>query len=159
MTNAHRRRPSGLAANRGFTLIELLAVVVLMGVLATFAVQRSKQTIDQARVARATGDIRAIMVDIMAYSAAAPGQALPLVLSDIDRAGMVDPWGRPYVYVNFKVGGSPRTDVFGVPLNSSFDVYSLGEDGASTTSIVAGPSQDDVVLGMDGGFIGKATRY
>jgi general secretion pathway protein G len=154
-----RRNSERQAASRGFTLIELMAVVVVVGTLAAFAVVRSKYTIDQARVARATGDIRAILVDVMAYSAASSSQALPLSLSDIDRAGMLDPWGRPYVYVNFKLGGSPRTDVFGVDLNSQFDVYSMGEDGASSPSLTAGSSLDDVVLGMDGGFIGKATRY
>ena len=50
-------------------------------------------------------------------------------------------------------------DQFGVPVNTAFDLYSLGEDGSSSPSIMTMPSQDDVLLGDDGGFIGLATRY
>ena len=136
-----------------------MIVVVVMGVLSTLAVARTKYTIEQARVTRAIGDVRAIAIDIQGFQAASPGQALPASLGDVDRAGLTDPWGRPYVYVNFKLGGSPRTDVFGVDLNAEYDVYSLGPDGGSAISITAGVSQDDIVLAGDGGFIGRAARY
>ncbi|MBK6780684.1 MAG: prepilin-type N-terminal cleavage/methylation domain-containing protein [Gemmatimonadetes bacterium] len=43
---------------RGFTIIELLAVVVILGVLAGFAVPKLRETTEQARMARAIGDIR-----------------------------------------------------------------------------------------------------
>ena len=149
-------RPQGRG---GFTLIELLTVVVVMGILATIGVARTKYVSEQARTTRAIGDIRAITNDVQAYQAASPGHALPPGLSDIDRAGLLDPWGRPYIYVLFSVGGTPRTDVFGIDLNSEFDIYSMGPDGASAISITAGASQDDVVMAGDGGFIGRASRY
>ena len=143
----------------GFTVIELLTVVTVMGTLSIMAVGRGKYTIEQAKVAKAIGDIRAISADILGYQASATGQVLPNSLVDVDRAGVLDPWGNPYVYVNLKLGGTPRTDVFGVPLNTEFDVYSLGPDGASSTSLSSGASQDDVVRGADGGFIGRGSRY
>jgi general secretion pathway protein G len=154
-----RRLTARQAASLGFTVIELMTVVVVMGGLAALAVVRSKYTIEQARVAKAIGDIKAIATDVLGYQAAASGASLPLSLADVDRAGLLDPWGRPYVYVNFSLGGSPRTDVFGVNLNSAYDIYSLGPDGASSPSLTAGASQDDVVMGNDGGFIGRATRF
>jgi general secretion pathway protein G len=141
----------------GFTLIELLTVLVVLGGLASLAVPRTEYTIDQAETARATGDIRAIFNDILSYVAA--GGALPASLNDVDRGALMDPWGRPYGYVDLSSGGTPRTDVFGVPLNADFDVYSRGPDGARATSVTAGVSQDDVVRGNDGGFIGRASRY
>lgn len=147
------------ARSRGFTVIELMTVVVVMGALVTMGYARSKYTIEQGKLAKAIGDIRAIQVDIAGYQVASPTQALPATLADVDRAGLMDPWGRPYVFVNFSTGGSPRTDVFGVNLNVEYDVYSLGPDGASALSLTSGTSQDDVVLGMDGGFIGRASRY
>ncbi len=150
------RRQAGF---RGFTIIELMTVVVVMGILVTMGYARSKYTIEQGKLAKAIGDIRAIQVDIAGYQVASPSQALPATLTDIDRAGLMDPWGRPYIFVNFKLGGSPRTDVFGVNLNVEYDVYSMGPDGSSALSLTAGTSQDDVVLGMDGGFIGRAARY
>ena len=155
-TTALSRRQAGF---RGFTIIELMTVVVVMGTLVTLGYSRSKYIIDQGKVAKAIGDIRALSVDVQGYAVASPSQALPLTLTDIDRQGLLDPWGRPYVYVNLKLGGSPRTDAFGVNLNAEYDVYSLGPDGASALSLTAGPSQDDVVLGGDGGFIGRASRY
>lgn len=147
------------ARSRGFTVIELMTVVVVMGTLVTMGYARSKYTIEQGKLAKAIGDIRAIEADIAGYQVASPSQALPATLADIDRAGLMDPWGRPYVYVNFTTGGTPRTDVFGVNLNTAYDVYSLGPDGASSISLTSGTSQDDVVLGMDGSFIGRASRY
>jgi general secretion pathway protein G len=136
-----------------------MTVVIVMGSLSSLAVARTQYTVEQARIAKAIGDIRAVTNDINGYAAASAGNALPPSLVDIDRAGLLDPWGRPYVYVLFSTGGTPRTDVFGVDLNSEFDVYSMGPDGASAISITAGASQDDVLLAGDGGFIGRASRY
>lgn len=144
-------------AARGFSLIELLIVLVVMGALASMALIRTKYTIDQAKTARAIGDIRAISNDIAGYQTA--GNTLPPGLADVDRAGLLDPWGRAYVYVLFSAGGTPKTDVFGVQLNLQFDVYSMGPDGATATSLTSGASQDDVVRGNDGGFIGRGSRY
>jgi general secretion pathway protein G len=153
----HRRSRAVPRREAGFTVIELLTVLVVMGVLAAMAVIRTSATVEQGRIARAIGDIRAIQAEVQGYLAA--GNALPASLADIDRVGLLDPWGRPYVYVNFALSGPPRTDVFGIDLNTDFDVYSLGPDGATATSITAGVSQDDVVRGADGGFIGRASRY
>jgi len=154
-----RRLSARQAAALGFTIIELMAVTTIMGTLSVMAMARTSYTVTQARIAKATGDIRALAADIQGYQTASAGHALPPGLVDIDRAGILDPWGRPYVYVLFSAGGTPRTDVFGVDLNSEYDVYSMGPDGLSTTSITAGSSQDDVLLGNDGGFIGRATRF
>ncbi len=154
-----RRLTARQAASLGFTLIELMTVTVVMGTIAGMATAKVNFTLQQARVAKATGDIRAITADILGYQTSSPGKTLPPGLADVDRAGILDPWGRPYVYINFSTGGVPRTDVFGVDLNAEFDLYSSGVDGASATSITAGPSQDDVLLGNDGGFIGRASRF
>jgi general secretion pathway protein G len=146
-----RRLSPRQAASLGFSIIELMTVVVVMGGLSTLVVARTEYTVKQAKFARAIGDIRAIAQDVQGYTAATQGQALPPSLAHVDRDGLRDPWGRPYQYVNFSSGGTPRTDVFGVELNSEYDIYSLGPDG--------GPSIDDVILANDGGFIGRAARF
>ena len=155
--NVIARRPALRLDRRGFTIIELMTVITVMSSLAAIAVSRTQATIDLAKVARAIGDIRAIQVDIVGYQSA--GQALPAGLVDVGRDQLLDPWGRPYVYVNFSLGGSHRTDRFGVDLNTEFDVYSQGPDGGSATSLSAGASQDDVVRANDGGFIGKGSKF
>lgn len=130
--------------------------MVVMGTLAALGVAKTKYTVEQAKIAKAIGDLRALSADIAGYVSA--GNALPATLVDVDRAGLLDPWDRPYVYVPFP-GGSPRTDVFGVDLNADYDVYSMGPDGATATSLTASVSQDDVVRGNDGSFLGRASRY
>ena len=46
-----------------------------------------------------------------------------------------------------------------VPLNSDFDLYSLGPDGISALALPAAPSQDDVVRAANGAYIGLGANY
>lgn len=145
---------------RGFTLLELLAVMAIIGVLSAIAVPRIRTAIDQARVAKAIGDIKNMQTDLQAIEAS--GQPLPATLAGIGRAGLLDPWGNPYVYVVFPPGpppGSARQDAFAVPVNSTFDLYSLGKDGMSSPSFLSPDSRDDVVRANDGGFIGLVKKF
>ena len=43
------------------------------------------------------------------------------------------------------------------PLNSDYDLYSMGKDGASQSSLMAKVSRDDVVRALDGRFMGRAS--
>lgn len=45
------------------------------------------------------------------------------------------------------------------PLNSDFDLYSMGKDGNTAKPITAKISQDDIIRANDGGFVGLARRY
>ena len=122
-------------------------------------------------MAKAFGDIKAILTELNAFEA--EGRPLPNSLVDIGRAGALDPWGRPYQYLPFPAAGGPsatacdtgafpggtRVDQFAVPVNCTYDLYSLGKDGATAPDFTAGSAQDDIVRASDGGFIGKAERY
>ncbi len=52
-----------------------------------------------------------------------------------------------------------RRDRFLVPINTYYDLYSVGKDGASVAPLTAGPSKDDIVRANDGGFIGLGRLY
>jgi general secretion pathway protein G len=55
--------------------------------------------------------------------------------------------------------GQPRKDRFLVPINTDFDLYSVGRDGESVPSLNAVKSRDDVVRAANGAFIGLASRF
>ena len=142
----------------GFALIELLSVVAIIGVLAAIAIPRNREIVERARVAKAIGDLRTLAIDI--YSA----DPLPSSLATINRNTLLDPWGRPYVYLLFPVGrrgvpGGARKDRFLVPINSQFDLYSLGKDGVSSPPLTSRRSRDDVIMANDGGYYGLASKY
>ena len=46
-----------------------------------------------------------------------------------------------------------------MPLNSEYDLYSKGKDGASAPALTAAASKDDIVRANDGGFVGLAINY
>lgn len=140
-------------------MIEMLLAMIIIGTIASIATPRLTGLIDNARGAAAIGDLDAIHTDIIGY--VAQHDSLPPSLAAIGWGGRRDPWNQAYMYLNFAgaIPGNARVDQFGVPLNTGFDMYSLGEDGASSPSIMTQASQDDILLGDDGGFIGLATRY
>lgn len=147
-------------ARTGFTLIELIAVITMMGLLLGIAVPRMEDVLKTVRVTRAIADISAIQLDILAY--AATNDSLPSSLAAVGRAGVLDPWGNPYQYLKYDGSKNPagaRKDRALHPLNSDFDLYSMGADGASVAPITAKASQDDIIRANDGGYIGLARLY
>jgi general secretion pathway protein G len=143
----------------GFTLVELAIVIVVLGALAVMAVPNYSRALEAARVARAIGDIQTIEKDIVSYEV--EFDTTPPSLAAVGRGAMLDPWRRPYVYADFAtVGtGGARKDRFLVPLNSTYDLYSVGRDGVSSPPMNAQNSRDDVVRANDGGFVGLAVNY
>lgn len=149
----------------GWTLIELLLVLAIVGTLASLAIIKMQDAINHARVAKAIGDIETIQAELTGFES--DDDTLPVTLDGIDRAGYLDPWGRPYQYFKFPTGargqggsiGQARKDRFLVPLNSTFDLYSMGKDGESRPPLNARVSHDDIIRANDGGFVGLAAHF
>ena len=149
----------GRSSTNGFTLVETLVALGIMLTLAAIAVPNLMSAIYQAQVAKAVGDIRSIATDIQGYNIS--NYQYPNTLADIGDA-INDPWGNPYQYLNFanaKGKGQMRKDRFLVPINTYFDLYSMGADGKSSSPLTAKNSQDDVIWAGDGDFIGLASQY
>ncbi len=144
----------------GLTLVELMIVVAIIGVLASIATPAYEDYTEKARVANAVSDIASISIKAEAYWNDA--RKYPDILADIGAAGMLDPWDNPYQYLNLfdKQGkGGNRKDRKLNPLNSDFDLYSMGKDGQSKTQITNKESLDDVIRANDGKFIDLAEKY
>lgn len=150
-------RPERRTRRRGFTLIELLVSMAIMGILAALAIPNYSRLRERAFVARAIGDIDALSHDITDYQLTNGG--LPSSLADIGSA-LTDPWGRAYQYIPIGKGkGGFRKDRFLVPINTDYDLYSMGADGASVGPLTSPVSQDDVIRANDGGYIGLASGF
>jgi general secretion pathway protein G len=153
-------RAGRLKPRAGFTLVELLIVMAIVITIAAIAVPNLRAALDAARIARAVADIRALESEITTYEFL--NGKLPDTLVDIGRGNLLDPWGSPYQYLNFanaKGKGQMRKDRFLVPLNSTYDLYSMGRDRKSVPPITANVSQDDIIRASDGGYVGLASQY
>jgi len=150
--------------NRGFTLIEVMIVIAIIGCLSAIAVPNYLKYKNNARVAAAVADIRIIEKQISYYVFDNAGQ-LPNNLSDLPNIGTLnDPWGNPYRYLRINGGppsanGQARRDQFLVPVNTDYDLYSMGADGQTQTPFTAVRGRDDIVRANDGGYVGLASDY
>lgn len=128
--------------------------------IAAIAIPNLMAAVNAAKNAKAIGDLRSIGDDIEAYNVI--NYKYPDSLADIGRDTFPDPWGNPYQYLNFagvNGKGKMRKDRFLVPINTYFDLYSMGPDGDSVPPLTAQPSRDDVIWANDGSFIGLASQY
>lgn len=144
----------------GFTLLELMLTMAIAAILAVVAVPAYRTYVEQARVATAIADIGGIHFKIQRFMNNADNP--PPNLAAIGLDGKLDPWGNAYVYLSFdglKGQGKMRKDKNLVPVNTQYDLYSVGPDGESVPPFTAKKSRDDVVLANDGGFIGRAEDY
>jgi general secretion pathway protein G len=148
-----------MSLNRGFTLIEILIALAVVAVLLFVAAPSYSGYVERTRVNQAITDIVAIAAQVKTYEL--DNRAYPDNLAQVG-ASKLDPWGRPYVYNPFHgnaAKGQARKDKNLVPINSDFDLYSVGKDGASQAPLHAKSSRDDVVRANDGGFVGLASDY
>lgn len=144
----------------GFTLIEILIAIAIIGVLASLAIPKYADYRERARVYQAVTEIHTMSVTISHYILDV--RSPPDTLAQVGAAGKLDPWGRPYQYFNLiskKGNGQARKDKQLNPINTDFDLYSVGKDGSSQSSLMAKTSRDDVIRAGDGRFIGLAEDF
>jgi general secretion pathway protein G len=136
-------------------VISVAAAALIVG---SFAVPAFNGYVERARVARAVSDIGTMSLKLHRWQ-----QDVHLLPENLAQAGIfgVDPWGRPYVYLRAADArrAELRKDDERVPINTDFDLYSLGPDGVSAIALPAAPSRDDVVRAANGAYIGVAANY
>jgi len=148
-----------LRTSKAFTLLEVLIGVAILSVLAGITIPIYTQYKVKLDTAIAVKDIINIQVSIESYLMA--NDANPNSLIDVNMDHLVDAWGNPYQYLDLASSppGFARKDHALVPINSDYDLYSMGPDGQSMAPLTAAKSRDDIVRANNGSFIGLASDY
>lgn len=203
----------------GFTLLELTVTIAIIAILASIATPMYGSALQTARIEKARAEIRMMSSRIDAYRRENQ-DALPPTLADVGYGDHLDPWGNPYLYLNFQTGSGSamelgleyglidpeaipppaptaqriglirtvlnlldlapadrvevetardeiadrvepvqRKDKFLFPLNSDYDLFSLGINGITKVALGHFESLDDVIRANDGGYFGLASHY
>ena len=148
---------------RGFTLFEMLIVVLILGTLLALIIPNVMSMIQRSKVSSAKGDIASIGTKIDNFLL--DNMKLPESLLELDGIRLIDPWGNSYQYLPIlgkeksEISGKWRKDRFLVPLNSDYDLYSMGKDGRSVAPITAKDSYDDIIRANNGDYVGLANKY
>lgn len=147
--------------DNGFTVIELLITVAIIGTLSTILIPTLNEQLEKDKNKQAESDL-ALMSALIGNYIVDYGVP-PDTLDQVGLGDKLDPWGRPYQYLNVfgDTAGppDPRKDLFLHPLNSDYDLYSLGADGKSNTPLTSNQSRDDIIRANNGGYIGIAAEY
>lgn len=147
----------------GFTLLELLIVIAIIGTLASIAIPAYSQFISDARMAVAESDLHNISLRLQSYFSEFNSYPDTLQQAGIT---LTDPWGHAYQYIPIqdraltgKNKVQPRMDKFQHPLNTDFDIWSMGPDGVSQLPLTAKASRDDIIRANNGSYLGLAENY
>jgi len=144
---------------RGFTLVEMAMATAALGLLAAIAVPSYARVLERQKINQCAMDLRNLALRVSHYRT--QHGSIPNSLADLGPPLPKDPWGRDYRFLNFDAAnpGNIRKDHNLHPLNSEFDLYSVGKDGSSVPPLTGRPSRDDVIWARDGGFVGLAADY
>jgi general secretion pathway protein G len=144
---------------RGVTLAEMAIALAIVAVVAFVAVPKYQDYQSQLRVTQAIYDLGDLNFQLQQRMDETKN--VPNDLGEIGQKGKKDPWGRSYVYTPLSGpnAGKARKNKSLHPINTYFDLYSVGADGQSNLPLTSGPSQDDIIVANDGRFIGMAKDY
>ena len=145
-------------------MVELMLTVATIAIIAAYAIPSYQNYVYEAQVTNAINDIKSLDIAIREYVYDNRGN-LPNSLSDLGIAIKPDPWGNPYQYLNIATA-SQQTGNTGIrkdkslhPINSDYDLYSMGRDGKSVAALTAKSSQDDIIRARNGQFVGLASDF
>jgi general secretion pathway protein G len=146
----------------GFSLIELLIAVTILGTLIAIAVPWYEGYREQARISSAIGDLRILDNQLKSYRMS--NEQLPDSLTQVPQGDRKDPWGNTYEYLRIEgketeTTGKVRADKSMNPINTDFDLYSKGVDGATSRQLTSQKGRDDVVRANDGNYFGLGSNF
>lgn len=160
-------------SQKGVTFVELLIALVVASILATMAVafygssapncdnpDAKQGPLMRSKIAQVTGDIGDIHMALSRFELSY--NRYPDSLAEIGMGGRLDPWGNPYQYLvvfGRQDVGPVRKDHNLKPVNSGYDIYSMGPDGVTASPFTSTLGKDDIVMANDGDYFGLACQY
>ena len=143
----------------GITLIEFALIVMIASLVYGMVSPAIYHHMDSAKTNLAKEEIKDISGDIDDFIK--ENGRLPDSLVEVFGEIPLDEWGNPYQYLKHEgaANGKLRKDKNLVPINSDYDLFSMGEDGNSVPPLTAQASKDDIVRANDGKWVGKGEDY
>jgi general secretion pathway protein G len=156
-------KASRQSAVAGFTLLEILVVVAILSILAYIAIATYQGYQTKSKNSAAAAQVMKLSMAITNYWA--ENGVYPDDLSQIPGGQQLDPWQHPLQYL--KIEGADKKDWHGAcrrdrnlnPINTDFDLYSMGADGQTAKQVNNKVSLDDIIRARDGSFIGLAGDF
>ena len=166
-----RERRLTRSRSRAFTLVELVFVVAIVALLISVAMPSFEESKRKQIIAQCESQIVVLSQRLEKYKGINYGY--PNSLAELG-AEEEDCYGNPFQYLNLdnfddkgmytgpadaKGPTKPRKDKNLKPLNTDFDLFSMGADGEYKDTLSAKVSRDDIIRANDGTFIGFADDY
>ncbi len=158
----HPITPGTRFGNAAFTVIELMLALAVLAALIAIAVPTYSAYIDRAKLKVSIADIKKIELMIKMFNTG--NFNLPDSLADVPSFETTDPWGNTYRYLRIegsglKGKGKLKKDKSLNPLNTDYDLYSVGPDGLTHLQSAVQRARDDIIRANNGNFVGIADDY
>lgn len=142
---------------QGFSLLELILVVAIVAITGSLAMSFYSDYQKTATRARVISEMSSIQLLIEDYHRQYRHNPASLAVIGIDYQ---DPWENDYQYYDIEGGGhQTRKDKNLTPINTDYDLYSMGPDGRSALPLTAKFSRDDIIRANNGSYLGDASEY
>lgn len=144
---------------KGFALIEVIIAITIVAISSNIAFVGYNYHLESIKTAKAVNQIVLLANILDRYSYI--NKHYPDSLDDIGMSDLLDPWNNPYQY---NIAEDPCADVSRKDhntnsINTDYDLYSMGKDGASVPILSAKSSRDDIIRANNGNYIGMAIKY
>jgi general secretion pathway protein G len=138
-----------------------MLTLVILSIVSAIAIPAYQGYVETSEVGRAIQEMKQIELIVENYKL--DTGSYPDTLDEVG-VRMLDPWGNPYQYLPIEgasnhAKGHQRKDHNLVPINSDFDLYSMGKDGTSAPPLTAKSSRDDIVRANNGAYYGYGKDY
>jgi general secretion pathway protein G len=147
----------------GMTLLELMVAAMGMATLVAIALPVIEGAREDIRLHLAVTSIQVIQFEVTKYELRYGIVPVDIAAMNLPADVAKDPWGRPYVFLNYiykdPPDDVPREDQFLKPINTAYDIFSVGPDGETHKRLPHQLSQDDIVRASDGEYIGVAAEF